>query len=80
MQKIAEASEQLNDLNEKLAIQNIAVKEKTAACEEMLEEISSGTEEATDKKQLAQAKGKEIETQSKIIVVEKVSMHPEIAV
>ena len=72
MQKIAEASEQLEDLNQKLAIQNIAVKEKSASCEEMLEDISTKTEIATEKKDLAQTKGKEIEEQSKIIVVEKV--------
>ena len=37
----------------------------------MLEEISSGTEEATTKKKLAEAKGVEIGEQSKIIAVEK---------
>ena len=37
----------------------------------MLEEISSGTEEATTKKKLAEAKGMEIGEQSKIIAVEK---------
>ena len=71
--KIAEASEQLAILNEKLAVQKVAVTEKTEACEIMLEEISQGTIVATDKKKLAQSKGTEIEEQSKIIVVEKVS-------
>ncbi|XP_067660223.1 dynein axonemal heavy chain 10-like [Haliotis asinina] len=71
LQKIADASEQLAVLNEKLAVQKIAVTEKTAACEALLEEISSGTTQATEKKQLAQKKGHEIEEQSKIIVVEK---------
>ena len=42
MQKIAEASEQLSELNEKLAVQKVAVTEKTAACEAMLEEIATG--------------------------------------
>ena len=37
----------------------------------MLEEISSGTEEATTKKKLAEAKGEEIGEQSKVIAVEK---------
>ena len=73
MQKIAEASEQLEVLNEKLAVQKVAVTEKTAACEKLLEEISSGTEEAMTKKELATAKGKEIEVQSKEISIEKVS-------
>ena len=72
MQKIAEASEQLNELNDKLEVQKVAVTEKTAACEALLEEISVGTHQATEKKKLAQAKGKDIEEQSKIIMVEKV--------
>ena len=73
MQKLLEASEQLNELNDKLAIQKVAVTEKTAACENLLAEIAAGTERAEDKKELALAKGKEIEIQSKVIVVEKVS-------
>ena len=74
MQKIADASEQLAVLNDKLAIQKVAVTEKTEACEILLEEILSGTEQATQKKKLAQIKGKEIEEQNKIIVVEKVNI------
>lgn len=38
----------------------------------MLKEIASGTKKATEKKKLAEAKGKEIAEQSKIIEVEKV--------
>jgi dynein heavy chain len=72
LQKLAEASEQLNELNKKLAVQKIAVTEKTEACESLLADITSGTEQATDKKQMAEAKGQEIEEQSKIISVEKV--------
>ncbi|KAL3856163.1 hypothetical protein ACJMK2_010948 [Sinanodonta woodiana] len=71
LQKIAEASEQLAVLNAKLAVQKVAVTEKTAACEKLLAEISSGTTRATEKKKLAEAKGKEIEEQSKVIEVEK---------
>ena len=70
--KIAEASEQLAILNEKLAVQKVAVTEKTAACEKLLEEISVGTKQATEKKKLAEAKGKDIAEQSKVIEVEKV--------
>ena len=69
--KIAEASEQLAILNDKLSVQKVAVTEKTAACEEMLQEISSGTKQATVKKKLAEAKGIEIGEQSKVIEVEK---------
>jgi dynein heavy chain len=59
-------------LNEKLAVQKVAVTEKTAACEALLEEIASGTKQASEKKVVAEAKGKEIEEQSVIIAVEKV--------
>ena len=75
LQKIAEASEQLAVLNDRLAVQKVAVEEKTLACENMLKEISSGTEEATEKKTLAQAKGKDIEEQNVVIAVEKVLIH-----
>ncbi|XP_014674920.1 PREDICTED: dynein heavy chain 10, axonemal-like [Priapulus caudatus] len=71
MTKIAEASEQLNDLNDKLAVQKVAVEEKTIACESLLQEISDGTQKGTEKKQLAEAKGKEIVVQTKVITVEK---------
>ncbi|KAK3083644.1 hypothetical protein FSP39_000711 [Pinctada imbricata] len=71
LQKIAEASEQLAVLNDRLAVQKVAVEEKTIACENMLKDISSGTEEATEKKTLAQAKGKDIEEQNVVIAVEK---------
>jgi dynein heavy chain len=72
LQKIADASDMLAILNEKLAIQKVAVTEKTAACEALLEEIASGTKQASEKKVVAEAKGKEIEEQSVIIAVEKV--------
>ncbi|XP_077995609.1 dynein axonemal heavy chain 10-like isoform X2 [Glandiceps talaboti] len=71
MQKLEEASVQLNELNEKLAVQKVAVTEKTKACEELLEEISTRTAQAQEKQKIAVAKGQEIEVQSKIIVVEK---------
>ncbi len=72
MKKIVEAAEQLSELNGKLAVQKVAVTEKTAACEQLLEEISSGTKQATEKKSQAESKGKDIEVQSKVIGVEKV--------
>ncbi|GFS12625.1 dynein heavy chain 10, axonemal [Elysia marginata] len=71
LQKIADASEMLAVLNEKLAVQKVAVTEKTKACEELLEEIASGTKTATEKKAFAEAKGEEIAEQSKVIEVEK---------
>lgn len=72
MEKIAEASEMLTVLNEKLAIQKVAVNEKSAACESLLAGITVASSEATEKKGIAESKGKEIAEQSKIIVVEKV--------
>ena len=72
MTKLLEASEQLTELNAKLAIQKIAVTEKTEACEVLLEEISRARAQAEEKMKMAGAKGKEIEEQSVIIVVEKV--------
>uniref|UniRef100_A0A2C9JWZ0 AAA+ ATPase domain-containing protein n=1 Tax=Biomphalaria glabrata TaxID=6526 RepID=A0A2C9JWZ0_BIOGL len=71
LQKIADASEMLAVLNEKLAVQKVAVTEKTAACEALLAEIAAGTKAATEKKSFAEAKGEEIAEQSKVIEVEK---------
>lgn len=70
--KIKEAREQLDVLNEKLVVQKSAVKEKTDACEILLQDISERTSVANEKKQLAVSKGKDIEEQSVIIVEEKV--------
>lgn len=47
--------------------------EKSEACEIMLEEISTGTVQATEKKSLAESKGKEIEEQNVVIAKEKVT-------
>ncbi|XP_072163343.1 dynein axonemal heavy chain 10-like [Diadema setosum] len=71
MAKLAEASVQLNELNEKLAVQKVALAEKNAACEKLLAEITSRTSQATEKKEFAVAKGKDIEEQSVVIKAEK---------
>ncbi|XP_039277456.1 dynein heavy chain 10, axonemal [Nilaparvata lugens] len=71
MQKIAEATVQLDELNAKLAVQKVIVAEKTKACEELLNEIEQATAEATEKKDIASQKSKEIEAQSKEIAIEK---------
>ncbi|KAF5404253.1 Dynein axonemal heavy chain 10 [Paragonimus heterotremus] len=71
LQKLAEASVQLEELNAKLAVQRVAVTEKTQACEALLAEITSSSQLATEKKELAVMKGKEIEVQSKEIGIEK---------
>lgn len=67
------ASEQLVELNEKLAVQKVAVTEKTESCEILLAEISERTGIATEKKQLALGKKTEIAEQNVQIVKEKVS-------
>ena len=66
------ASDQLAELNEKLAVQKVAVTEKSEACEKLLAVISENTEKAIEKKQMAEAKKEEIAEQNKLIVVEKV--------
>jgi dynein heavy chain len=47
------------------------VTEKTEACEILLVEIQRATEQASEKKEMAQGKQKEIGEQNKIIQVEK---------
>lgn len=71
MLKIAEASVQLAELNAKLEVQQVAVAKKTAACEELLAEISGATDVANEKKSDVTMKKLEIEEQEKVIVVEK---------
>lgn len=72
LSKLLAASEQLVELNEKLAVQKVAVTEKTESCEKLLAEISARTGIATEKKQLALGKKKEIAEQNVQIVKEKV--------
>ncbi|XP_054851851.1 dynein axonemal heavy chain 10 [Eublepharis macularius] len=71
LDKLKEASIQLDELNLKLAEQKIVLAEKSAACEALLAEIASNTAIAEEKKKLAEEKAIEIEEQNKIIAVEK---------
>ncbi|XP_047141246.1 dynein axonemal heavy chain 10 isoform X1 [Hydra vulgaris] len=71
LSKLFSASEQLAELNEKLAVQKVAVTEKTKSCEVLLSEISERTGIATDKKLLALAKKDEIAEQNVQIIKEK---------
>ncbi|XP_052023863.1 dynein axonemal heavy chain 10 [Apodemus sylvaticus] len=71
LDKLKEATIQLDELNQKLAEQKIVLAEKSAACEKLLEEIASNTAIAEEKKKLAEEKAIEIEEQNKIIAVEK---------
>ena len=67
LSKLLAASEQfIIKLNEKLAVEKVAVTEKTESCGKLLAEI------ATEKKQLALGKKNEIAEQNVQIVKEKV--------
>ncbi|ORX45970.1 hypothetical protein BCR36DRAFT_332447 [Piromyces finnis] len=69
--KLEEASSQLDVLNEQLAEQNIAVKNKTEACNQLLEVITKNTAEAEEKKALAVKKEAELTTQTLQIASDK---------
>uniref|UniRef100_G3SMY8 Dynein axonemal heavy chain 10 n=1 Tax=Loxodonta africana TaxID=9785 RepID=G3SMY8_LOXAF len=71
LDKLKEATIQLDELNQKLAEQKIVLAEKSAACEALLEEIATNTAIAEEKKKLAEEKAIEIEEQNKVIAVEK---------
>jgi dynein heavy chain len=63
LKKIAEAQVQLDDLNAKLVVQKVVVKEKSEACAEMLIVISESTKIASVKQEEAETKAVEIEKQ-----------------
>ncbi|CAH0724307.1 unnamed protein product, partial [Brenthis ino] len=69
--KIEEANVQLEDLNAKLAVQKVIVAEQTKECEILLKEISTATEAAVAKQNVAAIKSVEITEQSKVIAEEK---------
>uniref|UniRef100_A0A8C6Y8I9 Dynein axonemal heavy chain 10 n=1 Tax=Naja naja TaxID=35670 RepID=A0A8C6Y8I9_NAJNA len=71
LDKLKEATIQLDELNRKLAEQKIVLAEKSAACEALLQEIATNTAIAEEKKKLAVEKAMEIEEQNKVIAVEK---------
>ena len=61
LSKLLAASEQfIIKLNEKLAVEKVAVTEKLESCEKLLTEIAERTGIATEKKQLALGKKNEI--------------------
>ena len=66
--KLNDASEQIKVLNGQLEVQKVAVTEKSAACEELLTDISSKQEIGTQKKQEAEKKSEEMEEQNKVCV------------
>ncbi|XP_049877279.1 dynein axonemal heavy chain 10 [Pectinophora gossypiella] len=69
--KIEEANVQLEELNEKLAIQKVIVAEQTKECEQLLKEISKATDTATKKQEVAEVKQVEITEKKAVIEVEK---------
>jgi dynein heavy chain len=71
LKKLEESSKQLEELNAQLAVQNVAVKEKTEACNKLLEVITVNTAQAEEKKAQAQIKEKELEVQNVQIAKDK---------
>ncbi|KAE8635010.1 hypothetical protein XENTR_v10002490 [Xenopus tropicalis] len=71
LDKLKEATVQLAELNVKLAEQKVVLAEKSSACEALLDEISTNTTIAEEKRKLAEEKAAEIEEQNKVIAVEK---------
>lgn len=69
--KIKEAEIELKKLNEDLAVQKVKVTKRTEEVEALLKEIASGQAEASEKKELAVVKSKEIQEQTKVINKEK---------
>ncbi|KAL7749213.1 hypothetical protein RI367_005365 [Sorochytrium milnesiophthora] len=71
LSKLEEAALQLNDLNVKLAEQNVMVKNKTDACNKLLEVITASTAQAEEKKELAVRKEAELDQQNQQIAKDK---------
>ncbi|KAJ3091389.1 Dynein heavy chain 10, axonemal [Quaeritorhiza haematococci] len=69
--KLEESSRQLDVLNAQLAEQNIAVKNKTEACNRLLEVIATNTKQAEEKKSLAEKKEAELDVQNQQIAKDK---------
>ncbi|XP_053509735.1 dynein axonemal heavy chain 10 isoform X2 [Ictalurus furcatus] len=79
LDKLEEASVQLAELNTKLAEQKVVLAEKSSACEILLNEISTNTAVAEEKKKLAEEKAEEIAEQNKVISVEKLDAESSLA-
>ncbi|KAG7199558.1 hypothetical protein KM043_014169 [Ampulex compressa] len=71
LQKIAEASVTLAELNKILAVQRVKVADQTRNCEQLLASIGESTDIAMEKKELSEEKRKEIEDQKKMITKEE---------
>ena len=71
LKKIAEAQVQLDNLNVKLVVQKVVVKEKSEACEVMLVDITENKRIAEEKQEESETEAVMIEEQQKIIAIEK---------
>ncbi|KAI9188096.1 hypothetical protein H9P43_002487 [Blastocladiella emersonii ATCC 22665] len=71
LSKLEEASVQIKDLGAKLAVQNVMVKEKSEACEALLQVITTQTAQAEEKKELAMKKETELDAQNIQIAKDK---------
>ena len=70
LQKIAEASMTLEELNAILAIQRVQVAEQTKNCEKLLTSIGASTDIAMEKKTMSIEKRQQIEEQNEVITKE----------
>ncbi len=62
--KLDESSKQLDELNAQLAVQNVAVKNKTEACNRLLEIITQNKAQAEEKMEMAVKKEAELTSQN----------------
>ncbi|KAJ2996626.1 Dynein heavy chain 10, axonemal [Globomyces sp. JEL0801] len=77
LEKLEESSQQLEVLNKQLAEQNIAVRNKTEACNKLLEIITINTKVAEEKKALAEKK--EVELDGQLVQIAKDKEEAEVA-
>lgn len=77
LEKLEESSQQLEVLNKQLAEQKIAVKNKTEACNDLLQVITVNTTVAEEKKALAEKK--EVELDSQLVQIAKDKEEAEVA-
>ena len=71
IEKIKEAEIELKKLNEDLAVQKVKVTKRSEEVEQLLKEIAVGTTEASEKKELAIIKSRDIAQQTIVINKEK---------
>lgn len=79
LQKIADASINLAQLNEILAVQRTKTTDQTRNCEQLLASIGESTDIAMEKKQLSVEKREEIENRKKMIAKDEMEARQALA-